>query len=129
MSDMAIAALWPSELSNGILKANATRRLHKATFHPTPRRISLTRIPNGLGIKGFGVLACKEERQLRKPLAVRFSSTDSQESDAGMNRKSEEDDTGRNPPVLTIIAGIVVFLLFCWVLGSLVLSIVRLFWK
>lgn len=123
MSGMAITALWASEFSNGI-QANATCRLHRAAFHRTPRR----RISNGL-IKGIGVLACKEERQLRKLLAVKFSSTDSQESAAGLNRESEVDDKGRNPPVLTIIAGIVVFLLFSWVLGSIVLFIVGLFLK
>lgn len=127
MSGMAITALWASEFSNGI-QANATCRLHRAAFHRTPRRISLARISNGL-IKGIGVLACKEERQLRKLLAVKFSSTDSQESAAGLNRESEVDDKGRNPPVLTIIAGIVVFLLFSWVLGSIVLFIVGLFLK
>ena len=77
----------------------------------------------------IAVLSCKEEWQLRKMLAVKFSSTDSQESDSGLNPESKVDDDGINPPVLTIIAGIVVFILFAWVLGSIVLSIVGLFLK
>ena len=67
------------------------------------------------------ILACKEEKQLRKLLVVKISSVNSQESDAGLNPKSKVDSDGRNPHVLTFIAAMVVLFLFSWVLGSLVL--------
>ena len=67
------------------------------------------------------ILAFKEEQQLRKLLVVKFSSINSQESDAGLNPESKVDSDGRNTSVLTIIASMVVLFLFSWVLGSLIL--------
>ena len=67
------------------------------------------------------ILPCKEEKQLRKLLVVKISSVNSQKSDARLNPESKVDSDGRNPPVLTIIAAMVVLFLFSWVLGSLIL--------
>ena len=67
------------------------------------------------------ILACKEEQQLRKLIVVKFSSINSQESDAGLNLGSKVDSDGRNTSVITIIASMVVLFLFSWVLGSLTL--------
>ena len=67
------------------------------------------------------ILACKEEQQLRKLIVVKFSSINSQESDAGLNLESKVDSDGRNPHVLTIIVAMVGLFLFAWVLGSLIL--------
>ena len=66
------------------------------------------------------ILACKEEKQLRKLLVVKISSVNSQKSDVGMNPKSKVDSDGRNPHVLTLIAAMVVLFLFPWVLVFLI---------
>lgn len=40
--------------------------------------------------------------------------------------KPDETDAGQGPPFLTILAGLLVFLLICWIVGSLVSWLVRL---
>lgn len=78
-----------------------------------------------------GVSTCADEWHLRRKLsAVNFSSSNSQGSGQRKPKSDfsgESNNDGSNPPFLTILAGILVFLLFAWTLGFIVLWIFRIF--
>ncbi|KAL6645415.1 hypothetical protein ACP70R_017023 [Stipagrostis hirtigluma subsp. patula] len=44
----------------------------------------------------------------------------------GSKQSSSSDDSSDGPPVLTILAGVIVFLLVLWVIGSIIIWIVGL---
>ncbi|GLJ39836.1 hypothetical protein SUGI_0814330 [Cryptomeria japonica] len=129
MSVMAINAIAPFA-SNVIFvrfEVNNTSKSRKGAYLPTQRNFSLTRFSSGYALKAIEG-ECSFRRKL---LAVKFSSSNSEESTSELKTKTEligeRDNDGSNPPFLTILAGIVVFLLFAWALGSIVIGIIRIF--
>eukprot|EP01018_Ginkgo_biloba_P029288 Gb_13709 [translate_table: standard] len=142
---MALITLVPSGFYGGLGNANATSKAHRGRFFQTQRRNPTIGIQDDLGIGTIGVpkaknlqrmllLPCVRERHLRRKLpTLKFSSTDPQESSGGLKPESEitgatqSSIDGRSPPFLTIVAGLVVFLLFAWAVLSILMWVVSLF--
>lgn len=67
--------------------------------------------------------------QIRQRPFSAFASNSNPSGEDSLQQKPDETkttDAGQGPPFLTILAGLLVFLLICWVVGSLVLWLVGL---
>ncbi|OMO51494.1 hypothetical protein CCACVL1_29771 [Corchorus capsularis] len=63
--------------------------------------------------------------ETRLKLFVRFASNSNPSSkfndEEDISTKTSAEGQGQGPPLLTILAGFLVFLLFCWILGSILM--------
>ncbi|OMO77618.1 hypothetical protein COLO4_25062 [Corchorus olitorius] len=66
--------------------------------------------------------------ETRLKLFVRFASNSNPSSEAkdeeDISTKASAEGQGQGPPFLTILAGFLVFLLFCWILGSILMWLI-----
>ncbi|XP_039113891.1 uncharacterized protein LOC120249448 [Dioscorea cayenensis subsp. rotundata] len=57
---------------------------------------------------------------------VYASNTNSPNPDSGKGKGDNSSSSSDGPPLLTILAGVLVFLIVCWVIGSVVMWLVSL---
>uniref|UniRef100_A0ACD5WHS6 Uncharacterized protein n=1 Tax=Avena sativa TaxID=4498 RepID=A0ACD5WHS6_AVESA len=113
----ALRRLSPAAFSASVFPCRGARVVLRGTRHPGPLASnslwfdSVTKFPT---------------ERLKKALFA--SETDSPSTDS--SKQSSAGDSSNppdGPPVLTILAGIIVFILVLWVIGSIFTSIVGLF--
>ncbi|KAH6813038.1 hypothetical protein C2S51_022056 [Perilla frutescens var. frutescens] len=74
-----------------------------------------------------GLLNLRFEKELKVQVKKRWSPVSA--SNTNPSKKSDDtksSDDASGPPLLTILAGLVVFLFVCWILGSVVMWIIGL---
>lgn len=74
---------------------------------------------------GDGVGGLQVKRGLSKVCASSVNPPPNPDADKG-KATSSSSSVADGPPLATILAGVVVFLLFCWVVGSIIMWIVGL---
>ncbi|CAL9094908.1 unnamed protein product [Musa textilis] len=94
-----------------IFGASLPRPVPRAAARPTRLGFRLENAPNF---------------DLNRRVAIVFASDSSNTEPTANEKVDNSSNVGDGPPLPTILAGVVVFLLFCWAVGSIVLWLVGL---
>ncbi|KAK7323899.1 hypothetical protein VNO77_27401 [Canavalia gladiata] len=101
-------------------------------FPSTPRKFSFEAVRfTHTSRASSSILSCKGFRRLQanQRLLTAFASNPNSAVEKSPNEGSNVNETSNvaeGPPLLTILAGVFVFFLFCWIIGSIIMWLISL---
>ncbi|XP_027343031.1 uncharacterized protein LOC113855599 [Abrus precatorius] len=99
-------------------------------FPSTPQIFSISAVTfthtSSASSASSSILRCKSSRRLQanqRLLAIFATNPKSPNEGSNVN---ETSNAAQGPPILTILAGFLIFFLFCWIIGSIIMWLISL---